>query len=141
MRAQIERRDVLKLVAALPGMALLGWEPARASAPASPVLFAYHPAVPESVWRPLAQQHGASAAQAIEGDRVRFARAWLSCAPQSIGGLTGYADLLILAGAAEEEGFRMREELRVEIARREGKAVLLYWRMQRRTAGAATPSA
>jgi hypothetical protein len=110
----IQRRDLLRLAATLPAVACLTGH-AQASAPGRR-LFVYEPGVPASVWRALAARQGIAAAAvlvaavAIDGDRVRFARACLATAPGWIGGVLRHADLLVLGGCAEEEGFRMYEE-------------------------------
>jgi hypothetical protein len=129
----IERREFLRFVAALPGAALLGWRPAPVVAASSPMVFVYEPSLPESVWRRVATRHGPLEVRPLEGDRVRFARALLARAPQAISGLTRHVDLLLLAGTAEEEGFRMREQSLMESVRGRQPA-LVCWSMHRRRA-------
>jgi hypothetical protein len=68
-------------------------------------------------------------AVAIDGDRVRFARACLAAAPRWIGGVLRPVDLLVLAGSAEEEGFRMRDERLLHLPGLTGHVV---FSMQRR---------
>jgi len=129
----IERRDFLRLLGAVPGAALLGWAAARAAATHSPMVFVYEPSLPGFVWHRVAMRHRLAEFRPLEGDRVRFARALLASAPQSIGGLTRHVDLLLLAGTAEEEGFRMREQALMEGVRGTQPA-LVCWIMQRRGA-------
>jgi hypothetical protein len=126
------RRELLLLAAALPAAARLG--ATRASQPAARRLFVYDPRLPAAVWRPLAAQHGLIEALLLEGDRVRFARACLATAPDWIGGLIRPADLLVLAGSAEEEGLRLLKERRL---RRAGGPDHVFFSMQRRGGGAA----
>jgi hypothetical protein len=50
-------------------------------------------------------------ALAITGDRVRFGReVFASGAPEIIGGLTTYADYIMLSGCAAEAGYRVLSE-------------------------------
>jgi hypothetical protein len=68
----------------------------------------------------------ASRTLAITGDRVRFARDLFgSSAPEVIGGLTSYADFIVLTGCAAEAGYRLISE-RTESA-------LVRWKIARLT--------
>lgn len=61
---------------------------------------------------------------AITGDRVRFARdVFGPSAPEIVGGLTTYADFLVLTGCAAEAGYRVISE------RAEG--TLIRWQVAR----------
>lgn len=66
---------------------------------------------PESA---LARHHASrrTGARAIQGDRVRFARALLadSSAPARISGVSRYADFLLLSEALAEAGYRLTAE-------------------------------
>jgi hypothetical protein len=61
---------------------------------------------------------------AITGDRVRFGReVFASGAPEIIGGLTTYADYIMLSGCAAEAGYRVISE------RTQGR--LVRWKIAR----------
>jgi hypothetical protein len=61
---------------------------------------------------------------AISGDPVRFARGVFGPnAPEIVGGLTSYADFLVLTGCAAEAGYRVLSE------RTEG--ALIRWKVAR----------
>jgi hypothetical protein len=127
----LPRRGFLGLLVALPGAALLRWTPAQGAVNGSRMLFVYEAGLSESVWLPVARRYAPLEVRPIEGDRVRFARALLAAAPQSIGGLTRHADLLLLVGTAEEAGFRVVEQ---SVSRPTGQPALVLWRMQHRRA-------
>lgn len=160
MSAQpIERRDFLGLALGAAGGALAEAIPAAAKAAAAtpavtsglsangaspaaralaagvqPAIFVYDGSVPEAArW---ASQVDQANARALAGDRVRFARALLAAAPQSIVGLTRHVDLLLLAGAAEEADYRLVEQRRSADPRPPGgRVALVAWRMQQRRNG------
>lgn len=124
----LRRRDVLQWGAALP-LILPGVM--HASQPADlKALFVYEPTLPAALYRRLAAQApGSLALLPMQGERVRFARACLAQGPDWLGGLIRPADLLILAGTAEEAGLRLREERLVSSGR---GAPHLMFTMQRR---------
>jgi hypothetical protein len=128
----IPRREVLRMVAAMPVAAWLGG--AVAAVPARR-LFVYEPRLPAALWRPLAVRQGlAAGALALPGDveRVRFARACLAQGPEWIGGVLRPGDFLVLAGSAEEEGYRLREERMLRSPRQSSHVV---FSMQHRSRG------
>jgi len=49
--------------------------------------------------------------RAIEGDRIRFARAVLAARPALVAGVSRHADLLLIADAAREAGYTLAAEL------------------------------
>jgi hypothetical protein len=126
------RRGFLRLLVALPGAALLRWTPAEGAGGGSRRLFVYEAGLAESVWLPVARRHAPMEVRPLAGDRVRFARAVLAASPQSIAGLTRHVDLLLLAGTAEEEGFRLVEQSATRLGA--GQPALVFWRMQPRRA-------
>jgi hypothetical protein len=123
----MRRRDLLRAAAVLPAATWLAG--ARASEAGPRRLFVYEPRLPGELWRPLAAGQGLLQAVPIAGDRVRFARACLASSPDWIGGVVRPADLLVLAGSAEEEGFRMLTE---RTGLKAGGAGHVYFSMQRR---------
>ena len=61
---------------------------------------------------------------AITGDPVRFARdVFGPSAPEIVGGLTTYADYLVLTGCAAEAGYRLISE--------RGEGALVRWKVAR----------
>lgn len=133
MSPKIPRRDFLGLAAAVPGVVLLRLTPAQAATAGPRRLFVYEAGLPERIWRPVALRQAPMQARALEGDRVRCARALLAAGPQTIGGLTRYADLLILAGTAEEAGYRLGEQ--VPLPRSARQPALIVWTMEHRLRG------
>lgn len=130
MSARFLRRDFLGLLATLPAAAVLRWTPAWGASTRARMVFVHEAALPRSVWLPMALRHAAVSPRALEGDRVRFARAILADAPLLIGGLTRHADLIVLAGTAEEAGFRLVEQS--TLAQPASQPALIFWRMQHR---------
>jgi hypothetical protein len=133
----LRRRDLLLLAAAMPAAACLASAAAAVAAGRAPPrrLFVYGPGVPACVWQPLAVRQGLALrhlpvqALALEGDRVRFARACLAGAPDLIGGVLPAADFLVLSGTAEEAGLRLREE---RLLRSPGQPGHVVFSMRRR---------
>jgi hypothetical protein len=134
----LPRRGFLGLLIALPGAALLRWTSAPGAVSRSGPLFVYDAGLSESAWLPVARPYAPVEARALEGDRVRFARAVLAAAPESIAGLTRHADFLLLAGTAEEEGFRVVEQ---PVSRSASQPALVFFRMRHRRAIASPFSA
>jgi hypothetical protein len=128
----VQRRDLLRLAAVVPVAAWLGTR--RAAAAPLWRLFVYEPRIPASVWQALAARQGLAAGSLrleplpADLDRVRFARACVAAAPGWIGGVLRPVDLLVLAGTAEEEGYRMWEERML----RGSQAGLVVFAMQHR---------
>jgi hypothetical protein len=62
----------------------------------------------------------------VTGDVFRFAREWIhrAGAPQSFGGVTNYADFVVMSGTAAEAGYRVVSERRI--------GTLTAWVMARR---------
>jgi len=116
---EIGRRAALTLG----GAAVLA--PAAASAatgkPACGVLV-FDPASPQA--RTMAKAVYGQRLVALEGDPVRLWRAQLADAKGPVGGITSWADFLILRGLAAEQGLRVVQEDHVPVA---GKAMLVRW--------------
>lgn len=94
------RRDVLGATAAL-----------AAAAVTPPALAAAAGVLPSPVtlFDPEAFASGPASALAIEGDRIRFARSlFRERRPRRLTAMTRYADFLLLAECAGEEGYRTR---------------------------------
>jgi hypothetical protein len=115
----VDRRGAL----ALGGAALL--VPAVASAgtakPSCGILL-FDPASPTA--RALAKQAYGQQLIALRGDPVRLWRDRLATAAGPIGGITTWADYVILRGLAAERGLRIRHEEHVAVP---GKAMLVRW--------------
>jgi hypothetical protein len=114
------RRDFIAGALAVGGALLLTkYDSATAMSSTEPQLVLYDP---ESV----TTCSYACATLPVKGDRVRFAREVFAAhtAPDSIGGVTHYADYVLLSGCAAEQGYRVLEE------RFEG--TLVHWKIARR---------
>jgi hypothetical protein len=106
----IQRREVLRIAAAVPMVAWLG----KAAAGAFPVreLFVYdHKSMLSLMEAPRRGGRTTSGSLVkvlpVDADWVRFARECLATAPVWIHGVLCPASFLVLTGAAEEEGYRM----------------------------------
>jgi hypothetical protein len=141
----IERRDFLWLTLGLAGGAVAGSMPAAATlveasaSEPSRMLFVYDGSAADAVRWVSKSKLAPADARPLAGDRVRFAHALLATAPQTIGGLTRHVDLLVIAGAAEEAGYRLIEQSRYRnpssggpYPARGGPVPLVAWRMQLR---------
>jgi hypothetical protein len=110
----LKRREVLRMVAAVPAAAWLG--NAVAASEAVRWLFVYDDESHASLADSLARRGVAAAPGSLskllpaDGDCVRFARECLASAPEVIHGVLRPASFLVIAGTAEEAGFRAIEE-------------------------------
>lgn len=103
----VKRREVLQWAAAAP---LAGWAWSAAAAPSTRLLFVCD----DERLKPLNLWISAPGSQLKllppDVDCVRFARECLAAAPEVIHGALRPGSFLVLTGAAEEAGFRLREE-------------------------------
>jgi len=93
------RRDALISALAVPAVAGL---PGLARARGAKALVLHDPAL--AAGRRLAELHGAEAL-AIEGDRIRFARAVFEKKPGLVVGVSRHADALLIEDVAREAGY------------------------------------
>ena len=99
MRAS--RRDTLLAALAVPAVAGL---PGVAKARSAKPLAMHDPAL--AAGRRLAELHGGEAL-AIDGDRIRFARAVFEMRPALVVGVSRHADALLIEDVAREAGYML----------------------------------
>ena len=102
---KLTRRTLLASAAAVP--AVIGLDRLAAAGPTGPALFLYDPALPDAAFRRAAAAAAGQQALAIEGDRIRFARATLADGPALVRGWSRQADALLVEEVAVEEGYRL----------------------------------
>ena len=95
------RRDALKAALALPAVASL---PSAARARSGTPVLVHDAAL--AAGRHMAKAH-AGPILAIEGDRIRFARALFERRPSLVVGVSRHADALLIADVGREAGYRL----------------------------------
>lgn len=100
----MKRRQFLGGAAMAAGAAAAG--PVRAAATGR-AIWLYDPALAPSQGLAARASTPGAELRRLEGDRIRLAQTMLAAAPHEIGGITRYADFLLLSGAAAERGYRV----------------------------------
>ncbi len=101
-----------------------------ATAAAAPTLTLFDPDDPTSCAFAATSRVRGGQVAAIEGDRIRLARRlFTEQRPRSIAAVTRYADLLLLAGSAEDEGYRRIRVVRLKSS--DGVGPLFQWSVTR----------
>lgn len=104
----LPRRSFLGLALGVSGGLLAGSAPAMAALDGERGVLVYDARAGERIMRVVRGNY--ASVHALDGDRVRFARALTAKRPASISGLTRYADFVLLSGTATEAGYRLITE-------------------------------
>ncbi len=128
----LPRRGFLGLALGVSGGLLTGGGSAMAALGGERGALVYDARIPAADRFAQSVRGNYASIHALEGDRVRFARALIAKPRHTLSGLTRYPDFVLLAGTAAEVGYRLIAESRH--ATKGG--VFIAWTMRlRRAAG------